>query len=201
MDKKDILECLSLLKVAYPYIYRDISDGDAKALVNLWSFSFADSDPQTVKFAVSELIKRSSYAPSIADIRDYISSMEDIASGTPSDSQMWSILLRAVRNGHYNFREEFEKLPDELKAYVGQPEQLRAWAQIDESIFNSVNQSNFMKNFKASRQRVKDSKLLSPEVKQLLLAQKKRMSIPGERLLPDENERRNAVLDALEAKR
>ena len=201
MDKKDILECLSLLKVAYPYIYRDISDGDAKALVNLWSFSFADSDPQTVKFAVSELIKRSSYAPSIADIRDYISSMEDIASGTPSDSQMWSILLRAVRNGYYNFREEFEKLPDELKAYVGQPEQLRAWAQIDESIFNSVHQSNFMKNFKASRQRVKDSKLLSPEVKQLLLAQKKRMSMPGDRLLPDENERRNAVLDALEAKR
>ncbi len=200
MDKKDILECLSLLKVAYPYIYRDISDGDAKALVNLWSFSFADSDPQTVKFAVSELIKRSSYAPSIADIRDYISSMEDIASGTPSDSQMWSILLRAVRNGYYNFREEFEKLPDELKAYVGQPEQLRAWAQIDESIFNSVHQSNFMKNFKASRQRVKDSKLLSPEVKQLLLAQKKRMSMPGDRLLPDENERRNAVLDALEAK-
>lgn len=201
MDKKDILECLSLLKVAYPYIYRDISDGDAKALVNLWSFSFADSDPQTVKFAVSELIKRSSYAPSIADIRDYISSMEDIASGTPSDSQMWSILLRAVRNGYYNFREEFEKLPDELKAYVGQPEQLRAWAQIDESIFNSVHQSNFMKNFKASRQRVKDSKLLSPEVKQLLLAQKKRMSMLGDRLLPDENERRNAVLDALEAKR
>lgn len=201
MDKKDILECLSLLKVAYPYIYRDISDGDAKALVNLWSFSFADSDPQTVKFAVSELIKRSSYAPSIADIRDYISSMEDIASGTPSDSQMWSILLRAVRNGYYNFREEFEKLPDELKAYVGQPEQLRAWAQIDESIFNSVHQSNFMKNFKASRQRVKDSKLLSPEVKQLLLAQKKRMSMPGDRLLPDENERRNAVLDALEVKR
>jgi hypothetical protein len=199
MDKKDILECLSLLKVAYPYIYRDISDGDAKALVNLWSFSFADSDPQTVKFAVSELIKRSSYAPSIADIRGYISSMEDIASGTPSDSQMWSILLRAVRNGYYNFREEFEKLPDELKAYVGQPEQLRAWAQIDESIFNSVHQSNFMKNFKASRQRVKDSKLLSPEVKQLLLAQKKRMSMPGDRLLPDENERRNAVLDALEA--
>lgn len=201
MDKKDILECLSLLKVAYPYIYRDISDGDAKALVNLWSFSFADSDPQTVKFAVSELIKRSNYAPSIADIRDYISSMEDIASGTPSDSQMWSILLRAVRNGYYNFREEFEKLPDELKAYVGQPEQLRAWAQIDESIFNSVHQSNFMKNFKASRQRVKDSKLLSPEVKQLLLAQKKRMSMPGDRLLPDENERRNAVLDALEVKR
>ena len=201
MDKKDILECLSLLKVAYPYIYRDISDGDAKALVNLWSFSFADSDPQTVKFAVSELIKRSNYAPSIADIRDYISSMEDIASGTPSDSQMWSILLSAVRNGYYNFREEFEKLPDELKAYVGQPEQLRAWAQIDESIFNSVHQSNFMKNFKASRQRVKDSKLLSPEVKQLLLAQKKRMSMPGDRLLPDENERRNAVLDALEVKR
>ena len=201
MDKKDILECLSLLKVAYPYIYRDISDGDAKALVNLWSFSFADSDPQTVKFAVSELIKRSSYAPSIADIRGYISSMEDIASGTPSDSQMWSILLRAVRNGYYNFREEFEKLPDELKAYVGQPEQLRAWAQIDESIFNSVHQSNFAKNFKASRQRVKDSKLLSPEVKQLLLAQKKRMSIPEDRLLLDENERRNAVLDAVEAKR
>lgn len=199
MDKKDILECLSLLKVAYPYIYRDISDGDAKALVNLWSFSFADSDPQTVKFAVSELIKRSSYAPSIADIRGYISSMEDIASGTPSDSQMWSILLRAVRNGYYNFREEFEKLPDELKAYVGQPEQLRAWAQIDESIFNSVHQSNFMKNFKASRQRVKDSKLLSPEVKQLLLAQKKRMSMPGDRLLPDENERRNEILDRLEA--
>lgn len=199
MDKKDILECLSLLKVAYPYIYRDISDGDAKALVNLWSFSFADSDPQTVKFAVSELIKRSSYAPSIADIRGYISSMEDIASGTPSDSQMWSILLRAVRNGYYNFREEFEKLPDELKAYVGQPEQLRAWAQIDESIFNSVHQSNFAKNFKASRQRVKDSKLLSPEVKQLLLAQKKRMSIPEDRLLPDENERRNEILDRLEA--
>lgn len=200
MDKKDILECLSLLKVAYPYIYRDISDGDAKAIVNLWSFSFADSDPQTVKFAVSELIKRSSYAPSIADIRDYISSMEDIASGTPSDAEMWMILVRAVRNGNYNAREEFEKLPEELKAYAGDPGQLRAWAQIDESIFNSVHQSNFMKNFKASRQRVKDSKLLSPEVKQLLLAQKKRISMPGDRLLPDENERRNAVLDVLEAK-
>ena len=199
MDKKDILECLSLLKVAYPYIYRDISDGDAKALVNLWSFSFADSDPQTVKFAVSELIKRSSRAPSIADIRDYISSMEDIASGTPSDAEMWMILVRAVRNGNYSAREEFEKLPEELKAYVGQPEQLRSWAQIDESIFNLVHQSNFMKNFKISRQRVKDRKSLSPEARQLLLAQKKRMSMPGERLLPDENERRNAVLDALEA--
>lgn len=195
MDKKDILECLSLLKVAYPYIYRDISDGDAKALVNLWSFSFADSDPQTVKFAVSELIKRSSYAPSIADIRDYISSMEDIASGTPSDSQMWSILLRAVRNGYYNFREEFEKLPDELKEYVGHPEQLRAWAQIDESIFNSVHQSNFQKNFRISRQRAKDRKTLPPEIRNLLA----NTSLPGDRLLPDDNDRRNRILDRLEA--
>lgn len=199
MNKADTIECITVLKAAYPKYYQSFTLQETAKLVEIWRVCFENYDAATVKMALTALINTSTFCPTIAEVKEYISRMEDIASGTPSDSQMWSILLRAVRNGYYNFREEFEKLPDELKAYVGQPEQLRAWAQIDESIFNSVHQSNFMKNFKASRQRVKDSKLLSPEVKQLLLAQKKRMSMPGDRLLPDENERRNAVLDALEA--
>lgn len=194
MTYSEVCDCLSLLKVNYPKVYRDVSKKDAESLVKLWTACFADYEASIVQYALVALINTSPFAPTIADVKTYIQRMQDAASGTPSDGQMWSMLVRAVRNGYYGYKEEFEKLPDELKEYVGHPEQLRSWAQIDEAVFNSVHQSNFQKNFRIARQRAKDRKTLPPEIRNLLA----KSTLPGDRLLPDDNDRRNEILDRLE---
>ncbi len=69
-----------------------------------------------------------------------------------TEQEAWAMVQAAITNGYYGYREEYERLPEIVRACVGSPNQLREWAMTDASTVSSVIASNFMRSFRAKKE-------------------------------------------------
>lgn len=199
MNRRETIEVITVLKVAYPSYYSRFNREELGAVVNLWERMFSNDDYQIVMLALEALIARhSGYPPDIAALRKQIRDMSVASFGEPTDEELWHMLQQAAANGCYNYRQEFEKLPPILRRYLGVPEQLREFAMMDENTFNTVAKGQFLKQIGNIRERQEFEDHTPDAVKQLFAASYKK--IPSqERLTGAEvNERRNQILNQLE---
>lgn len=168
MNRKEVTQTLSVLKAAYPHSFRDMTKLDGEALVNLWTRQFADEEAGAVRAAVENLIssRTTVFSPTVGEIKDQIHRIRTVDG--INDAQAWTLVEKACRRGLYNAREEFDKLPPDIQAAVGGPEQLKAWAAMDAETVNSVVASNFRKTYRTVQAREKEKALMPPEVKAFL---------------------------------
>jgi hypothetical protein len=85
---------------------------------------------------------------------------------TETPVEMWNKIKAAMRRASYYANEEFEKLPEVAKKFVGSPNQLREWA-LSVDYNDSVVKGQFFKQYEILKQREKDSKLMLPEVRNI----------------------------------
>ena len=165
MNRKEVMQVLSVLKAAYPHSFKDMTKLDGEALVNLWARQFAEEDPAAVSAAVEALIstRTTGYSPTVGEIKDQLHRLRTV--NGLSDADAWYLVEKACRRGLYNAREEFDKLPQDVQAAVGGPEQLKAWAAMDAETVNSVVASNFRKTYHSVKVREKEKAMMPPEVK------------------------------------
>lgn len=72
MNQEETRSILSLLKVAYPNQFRNMSKEDGDNMLMLWSVQFKDYDYLQVLDAVQDYVSKSQYIPSIAEIKGMI---------------------------------------------------------------------------------------------------------------------------------
>lgn len=200
MTREETIVCLKILKVAYPTFYSKMRREDGADTINVWCEMFRNEDVSVVKFSLYKLIEEhTGYPPNIGDIKQKIQELKRSANGEPTDEELWSLLMKAVSNGIYGAREEYEKLPPVLQRYLGSPSAIRDMAQIDPQTLMTVNHGQFLKQIGTIRQRQEFDELTSPDVKALLQGIYK--SITGESVLDaaSENDRRNEILNQLES--
>ena len=149
MDRSDVLKIMAVLRGAYPAFYRDISKAEANDTVNLWADMFSADDPAVVGAAVKSLIAadEKGFPPTIGQVKAKMRLISEKKEMTGQEA--WNLVLKAVSNGLYNAKREFEKLPEAVRQLVGSPNQLREWAQMDTGTLNSVVASNFQRAYKA----------------------------------------------------
>lgn len=181
MNRKEVLQTLSILKAAYPHSYKDMTKADGEALVNLWERQFAGEDPVAVGAAVEAMIstRTTGFSPTIGEIKEQLHRIRTVNALT--DAQAWALVEKACRRGLYNAKEEFEKLPADVQAAVGGPEQLKAWAAMDSDTVNSVVASNFRKTYRAVKAREKENALMPPEIKAILSGVADTLKISGKK--------------------
>lgn len=167
MNRKEILSMLSILKSAYPNFYRNITKQEAEQTVNLYEEMFKDYDSRIVLLAVKELINSYEYPPTIATIKNKIYSLLNI--NEESDLDLWERLLKAIRNGTYGSKKEFELLPQIIKDYLKSPYQLQELASMNSDDIHSVVKGQFLREIKILKERKKEIDKLSPEVKNILI--------------------------------
>lgn len=177
MTREETLQVLSILKAAYPHSYRNMTKLDAEAVVNLWHRQFENEDAGAVGAAVDALIatRKEGYSPTIGEVKEQLHRVRS-ENKSLSDAEAWALVEKACRNGLYGYREEYEKLPEEARKAVGAPEQLKAWAGMDEETVNSVVASNFRKTFRTVQQREKENAMLPPGVRAFAAELAERMS-------------------------
>jgi hypothetical protein len=198
MTREETSQMLSLLKVAYPNFYGKMSAKDGMATLNLWAEMFADDDVNIVKFALHRLIEtHTGFPPDIAEVKSHIRLLVQASTGEPTDEELWRILRKAASNGLYGSAEEFERLPPVLKRYCGSPSALREMAMQDEKTLDTVVHGQFLRQISGIRERQEYHDSLPEGVRDAVSRLYGRMD--GELVLTagEENERRNAVLDAL----
>jgi len=166
MKREEIVSMLSLLKVAYPNYYKDISKKDAENTIILYEHMFRDYDSKLVLLAVEELIGSFRYPPAIADIKEKIYQLTNFED--KSSSELWDCLLKAIRNGSYGSEQEFNLLPEIVKEYVRSPRQLQEMAQMDSDTIHSVVKGQFLKQIENLKQRQKEQSMMLKETKNIL---------------------------------
>ncbi len=134
MNRKETQGVLALLRAAYPNFYKGQTKEDLLAVVNLWQIQFADFACEDVLRAVHALIatRTEGYPPTIGAVKGQAAKLTEKSS--LSEAEAWAMVSRAARNGLYRCREEYDKLPPAVQKAVGDAEQLRTWAAMDEEM-------------------------------------------------------------------
>lgn len=96
-----------------------------------------------------------------------------------TEQEAWELVSKACRNGLYGYKKEFEKLPPEVQRTIRSPDQIRAWAKLDEDTFQGVVASNFMRSFRIQQARDNEFDLLPDEVKKRIRGSDGAMKLMG----------------------
>lgn len=193
MTRDDILQTLAILKAAYPASFqvagKPMSRRDAEALVSLWARQFAEEDAGSVLAAVDALIatRTVGFSPTVGEIKDQMHKLRNAEGLT--DAQAWCLVEKACRRGLYNSREEFDKLPPDVQAAVGGPDQLKAWAAMDSETVNSVVASNFRRSFRTHKEREKETAMLPPDVRKYISGIAESVKLAGNESVSEEGQR------------
>lgn len=166
MTREETTKILSIIKLAYPNFYKNITKQEAENTVNLYQEMFKEDDANLVIIAVKELINTFQYPPTIADVKNKMYKLTNIEK-TPAE--LWDKLQNAISNSIYHSVEMFEILPDEVKQFVRSPNQLKELAMMDSDVVHSVTKGQFFKQIEIIQKRVKEDKLMLPETKKMQL--------------------------------
>lgn len=164
MTREETIELLMMMQAAFP----NYKPPDKTVAVNTWFLMLADYPYQQVQMALKAYIvtDTSGFAPRIGQIIDKIQMINNPAE--LNEMEAWSLVSKALRNGNYKSREEFDKLPDLVKEAVGSPENIHNWAQADLKSIESVIQSNFIKSYRLVVNRQKEMRKLPNDIKSMI---------------------------------
>lgn len=164
MTREETIELLMMMQAAFP----NYKPPDKTVAVNTWFLMLADYPYQQVQMALKAYIvtDTSGFAPRIGQIIDKIQMITNPAE--MNEMEAWSLVSKALRNGNYKSKEEFEKLPDLVKEAVGSPENIHNWAQADIKSIESVIQSNFIKSYRVVVNRQKEMQKLPNDIKAMI---------------------------------
>lgn len=166
MNRQETMQILSILKVAYPVFYKDISKQEAEKTVDLWHTMFETDDVLLVINAVKAFIAtdEKGYPPVIGVIKKKIREISQPEMMT--ELEAWSLIKKAASNSYYNSKQEYDLLPPVLQKLIGSHNILREWSLIDTSQFDTVVQSNFMRSYRARIDHEQEHMALPPSVKE-----------------------------------
>lgn len=169
---------ITLLQSEYPNSFVNYDERLLKLKIELWEKEFANDDLNLIYAAIRTYMRSPErFAPTIGQVREI---MNTLTAGEELPEQTaWAMVSAACRNGLYGYKKEFDKLPPDVQAAVGAPEQLKAWAMMDADTVESVVASNFVRNFKANKAREKARAALPPEMQNLISGVADKMKLGG----------------------
>lgn len=136
-----------------------------KETLEIWLSYFSENTTNEFKEAVNQHIKTSSKFPTIADIKKLI---YDNSSESYDNTELWEKLLKAIRNSNYHAEEEFEELPEIVKAYIRSPYQLQEMAIMNSDDLHNIEKGRFFKQIEILKQSY-EKKTISGKTNNLLM--------------------------------
>lgn len=153
MTRSETAQIITIMQLNYPDTFRGMSDQAISGMVDLWQRMFTEEPAALVQNAVEAHICASTdrYMPNIGIIKEEIRKLTQPQG--MSENEAWSLVMAALRNSAYGYREEYAKLPPAVRRAVGNENTLREWAMLPTEELNTVVASNFMRSFRAIQKR------------------------------------------------
>ena len=149
MTRQDVIKMFYMVKAAYPRMFKDYGEIETKNYIDAWCMVFADVKAEAGFAGLKTYLSTETkgFPPSPGQIMDCIHRLTP--DEIPNEMEAWSLVDKAVRNSNYNADEEFKKLPQIVRRAIRNPARLREWAAMDEATYQTVEQSNFMRTYRA----------------------------------------------------
>lgn len=178
MNKREVAQILTVLKVAYPGFYSMLTKSDVENMVNVWADFFKNEPYEVVEAAVKSIINagtKDGYPPDIGAVKEQIRRFLRPEKDTAMTA--WNEVRKAI--SFYNARETFNSLSELSRKIVGSPNQLRDWALMEMEMINTVVQSNFLRAYRAMEQEYLARQALPEDVKRIVEQIQKGMMLNG----------------------
>lgn len=161
LSEEEFRTILKGLKNTYPADWFIPNEDAAKT----WYRLLMDIPYRALSLGATKYMQSSPKEPTPADIRK--AAMEFVPKEEPqlTEQEAWMLVRHAVENSGYHSEEEFDKLPEVVQKAVVSPRNLEIWGMMDEDDFNTVQQSQFLRTFRAVQQRQQELDQLSPAVR------------------------------------
>ena len=143
MEKQDTNKIIKVLSTAYPKPYVNMTKEQQKDTLELYYEMFNGYPTEIVIYALKNYISVNEFPPTIAGLNKQI---QTLMHNDDTSADLWNKVLKAIQNGIYGFKEEFDKLPPAARRWVGRPEALREFAQMDSATVNTVIRGEFLKS-------------------------------------------------------
>lgn len=121
INKKDIIETITLLKITYPSALKDLGEQELALMIEVWTKDFEKVSKDVFNKAINNIRNKNKFFPSIADIKEEIAKMQ--VSNIPEAEDEWQNVLKAVGTfGSYRQQEALESLKPytaKIVCYVG----------------------------------------------------------------------------------
>ena len=168
MTREETKKIMAALRVSYPMYYQGLSREDLSNAVNLWAEMFADDPARDVAAAVKAYMTSDvkGFPPSIGQIKTKLRMIARNEADILTETAAWAMIRKAIANSGYHAQEEYERLPESLKACVT-PDLLRSWA-LDETSSEQVIASNLMRSYRDSAKRQEEYDALPPDIKKMI---------------------------------
>ena len=154
-------------------------------LLRTWHNRLKNYRPEDIKTAYEIYIsKGNEYAPGHAGI--LTSLLADAKEKEMSEMEAWSLVSKAIKNGNYGAQAEYDRLPEDVRAAVGSPDQLRDWAKMESEAVHSVVQSNFMRSYRSVIKKRRDF-MKMPENVRARINEISQRAIAGGQDVPDKD--------------
>ncbi len=166
MTREETIQLLMTIQAAFP----NYKVPDKTVTVNIWMNMLENYDSSLVMASLKSYIAtdKTGFAPSIGQIIDKAHTLAKLNGNSElTETEAWSLVSKALRNGVYNSESEFNKLPESVQKAVGSHEMLRVWAT-DENFNESVVSSNFMRSYKSVMNRKTEIEKLPASVVELI---------------------------------
>lgn len=175
MSFEDTAKIMGVLEAAFPAFYRGQTESQRAATLRLWHMQFSGTAYGLVEAAVLRIISTQveSYPPTIASVNAAIRELETDEDQTGIEA--WGLVRRAISNGLYGARQEWERLPKTIQKIVT-PEQIRNWAG-DDNFNESVVSSNFMRSYAVVAKQEKEIAMIPENVRGLIAETLNRMEV------------------------
>ena len=124
-----------------------IADDEA---MKVWYALLNDIPYEIGSKAVQSYMSTEKFPPTPSDVRKKAEEIVRPAEQEMSELEAWSLVFFAICNSAYNSEREFAKLPELAQRAVGNPQTLKEWAAMSTDTVNSVEQSHFIRNYRAA---------------------------------------------------
>lgn len=161
MTRDEVKGMIMYLRSAYKGFCEGMNITD---VVNVWYDQFKNEDAAVAQQATRNYTRSSEYPPTIAGIYEQINLIKQ----ENTDAQLWDCIAKAARNSTYGSAEEFEKLPEVCKQFVGSPAGLKDLGQLDAGTLQTVVKGQFIKTAPQIREHRNVQMGLPAEVRQAI---------------------------------
>lgn len=168
MILEETKQLLEILKVSYPNNYKDMNKDQAINTLKLYHDFFGQYPTPLVVQALKNYIKANKYPPTIAGLQEQIDLLTNHGN---SNEELWSMVLKAIKNSTYGSVEEYNKLPEECQRWLGGPSGLKDLGMIDTDTVNTVLHGQFLKTIGDIKASKKAQAGLSQELRDMLANQ------------------------------
>lgn len=151
MTRDEIKKILMIIDATYP----NFKVTDASVTIDAWYMFLKDYSYEAITDALKAYTSTSNsgFAPSVSQLIELAEKPKELTE--MGDNEAWAMVRKAIGNGIYNSKAEYETLPPEIQKAVGSADQIRIWA-MDEDYNDGVVMSQFLRSYRIIKERKRE---------------------------------------------